>query len=245
MQIYKITNIITNKSYIGFSKDASKRFKKHIRLADKGVNRYLYNSIRKYGKPSFSLEILEECAFGEHQEKEKYWIKFFNTMIPNGYNMTRGGEGGNTLLGWSAEEIDALYVRQANSRTGFKHGAEAKQLMSKAAILNNSTKTEEEKKNISNKISKALKIKYKSGELKSTIKPLFGKDNGNYVEINIREVLLKISQGKTLKEICEDLNLSSPTVGARLKTLTGKSFSDWRKYYGITGKFSNPKVGIK
>jgi group I intron endonuclease len=119
MDIYKITNKTTGKIYVGFSKDAIKRFKRHLQLAENGVNRRLYDSIRKHGRDSFELEIITKCdTKAEAIQLEKFWIIELNTLMPNGYNMTSGGDGGYTLGNWSEEAITALYKRQGNSRKG-------------------------------------------------------------------------------------------------------------------------------
>lgn len=99
--IYKITNKINNKSYIGQTHDIEKRFQDHrvrpFNSKSKDYNSVFYQAIRKYGIDNFSFEILEECATEELDEKEIYWINFYNTYIgwenSNGYNMTIGGYG--------------------------------------------------------------------------------------------------------------------------------------------------------
>lgn len=87
--IYKITNKINNKSYIGQSIDPQRRWKEH-----KNKN-YHYKSmigeaISKYGQENFSFEVLG--WYEDYNEKEKYFIKFYNTLQPNGYNIMQGGE---------------------------------------------------------------------------------------------------------------------------------------------------------
>lgn len=90
--IYKITNKIDGKSYIGFTKTTvEQRFMGHVRDS-KRTNYPFHNAIQKYGKDSFDLEVLEESDDGEylHKVREKYWIEQFNKT----YNIQRGGEGG-------------------------------------------------------------------------------------------------------------------------------------------------------
>lgn len=92
MDIYKITNTLTGKHYVGFSKNATSRFKRHIFLAESGVNRRLYDSMRKHGIANFILEVITTCETrAEAVELEKFWISKLNSMMPNGYNMTSGG----------------------------------------------------------------------------------------------------------------------------------------------------------
>lgn len=89
--IYKITNIITHKVYIGQSIDIKRRWQEHkSRAYEKNTNCYnkpLYRSIRKYGLDNFILEILEECSVEQLNEREAYYIKFYDCLIPKGYNI--------------------------------------------------------------------------------------------------------------------------------------------------------------
>lgn len=96
--IYKITNIITNKEYIGYtSREISRRFYEHkweaLNREDNNNSSYLYESMRKYGTDSFVIE--EIFNFDEKdykwEELEKYYIKTYNTLVPNGYNLLEGG----------------------------------------------------------------------------------------------------------------------------------------------------------
>jgi hypothetical protein len=96
MQIYKITNIINNKIYIG--KDTKNRTNYY------GSGIIINFAIRKYGKENFKKEILQECnSIEELNEAEKHWIKELNSIRPNGYNITKGGDGGDTYSNRSEE----------------------------------------------------------------------------------------------------------------------------------------------
>lgn len=93
--IYKITNDINNKVYIGKTNlTIQQRFEQHIRDSKKESlqHRPLYNAIRKYGKQHFHIEIVEECITSEASNREQYWINFYNSYY-NGYNATKGGDG--------------------------------------------------------------------------------------------------------------------------------------------------------
>lgn len=91
--IYKITNLISHKMYIGQSNNPMHRWSAHKSHARNGQDigkSALYNAIRKYGEENFLFEIIG--WFKDYNEKEKYFIKFYNTKVPNGYNLTDGGE---------------------------------------------------------------------------------------------------------------------------------------------------------
>ena len=91
--IYKITNDINGKIYIGKTYNSiEKRFKEHCkdRLKRKYEQRPLYSAMNKYGIEHFHIELLEETDNPE--EREKYWIEYYGSF-KNGYNATTGGDG--------------------------------------------------------------------------------------------------------------------------------------------------------
>lgn len=100
--IYKITNDINNKLYIGKTsqKTIEERFQEHIRDSQKSYRekRPLYEAFKKYGIEHFSISLIEEVENDEiASEREIYWIEKLNTYIgfenSCGYNATLGGEG--------------------------------------------------------------------------------------------------------------------------------------------------------
>ena len=103
--IYKIINKINGHSYIGQSVDIERRIKHHFNNAfnnsssNTEYDKTLYRAIRKYGKENFDVIILEECSQSSLNEREKYWIEYFDTF-KNGYNETVGGDG---IVGHSDE----------------------------------------------------------------------------------------------------------------------------------------------
>lgn len=91
--IYKITNNINNKIYIGKTElSIQKRFQQHCRDAFKSKNekRPLYAAMKKYGIEHFQVELIEEVDNTE--DREIYWIDFYKSYS-EGYNATLGGEG--------------------------------------------------------------------------------------------------------------------------------------------------------
>ena len=90
MILYKITNKIDGKIYIGQTvRSMRERWLQHCRQKD---CRYLGNAIKKYGKDAFEVKILTRCNnIQEMNHREEYYIKLFNTIAPNGYNLLHGG----------------------------------------------------------------------------------------------------------------------------------------------------------
>ena len=92
-KIYKITNTVNNKAYIGKTNDCIfKRFSEHISEStrERSKDRPIYRAIKKYGIQNFSLELLE--ITDKPEEREIFWISHFNTYR-SGYNATKGGDG--------------------------------------------------------------------------------------------------------------------------------------------------------
>lgn len=85
--IYKITNLINGKSYIGQSINIKRRFWDH-RCISHESNRHLKYALKKYGKDNFKYEVLEECLEDELDAKERHYIE---TLKPE-YNVTNGGQ---------------------------------------------------------------------------------------------------------------------------------------------------------
>jgi group I intron endonuclease len=97
--VYKITNLINNKIYIGSTYSFKKRKNSHINLLnlDKHGNRHLQNAWNKYGEESFKFEILEKCEVCSLIEREQYYI---NNLKPD-YNILKIA---NSLKGYTHSE---------------------------------------------------------------------------------------------------------------------------------------------
>jgi group I intron endonuclease len=107
-EIYLITNITENKLYVGQTRShrmnkgkyrpfGSKcRFKDHISEAINNTKKnqcvYLNNAIRKYGSDNFKTELIEKCEVIDLNKREQYYILKYNSLFPNGYNLTTGGQ---------------------------------------------------------------------------------------------------------------------------------------------------------
>lgn len=128
MWIYCITNQTTGKKYVGKTKrPVSTRWAVHCYDAFKRrLDTHFARAIRKHGKEDFHAEILESCPEPTSCEREKWWIDTLDTYH-NGYNSTKGGDGGAGTK-WSDEARE----RQSQSRMGMKFSAEHKANLSKA-----------------------------------------------------------------------------------------------------------------
>jgi group I intron endonuclease len=93
--IYKITNKVNNFSYIGLTKQSIKARWRGHRKNKSGCLR-ISRAIKKYGEENFDIEVLGQYPLDKLSEMEIYFIQFYNTLSPNGYNLTKGGRYGGS-----------------------------------------------------------------------------------------------------------------------------------------------------
>ncbi len=130
MVIYKITNEVNGKSYVGqTTQDLSARWKQH--LACDGHCIALTSAMKKYGTENFIIEeIYWAFSTEELLKKEKEFINNFNTLAPNGYNLTSGGEA-PVFSEITRQKMSRK--KEKHSRWGKNHTEESKKKMSESA----------------------------------------------------------------------------------------------------------------
>ena len=193
--IYKTTNLINGKIYIGQHK--ANRFD----IKYKGSGKILLQAFHKYGKNNFSCHIIEWCnSKQELNIKEKFWIKFFHTQNPNiGYNITSGGEGTENYR-HSTETIQKI----KNSNKGKKRSLETC-------------------KNISNShkgIKSCMKGKHHSEETKQKISIANTGKRNKSVLLFKDNILIFIADNQF--KCAEFLNVKENTISRALNRYNGK-----------------------
>ena len=97
MSVYKITNNLNRKGYIGQTINSlQERFRTHCGVYSEGKCPALWSAIQLYGKDNFTIELLwskHGCSIEDLDEKEIEMIKVHDTLSPNGYNLMAGGHG--------------------------------------------------------------------------------------------------------------------------------------------------------
>ena len=164
MIIYCITNKINGKQYVGQTvRSLEERYSEHCRK----LNTVVGKAIKKYGKENFNIEILDSSLIiDDLNDKETYWIKKKNTIIPNGYNLCYGG---NSTLGYKHKTTSRLkmsatkkrlgnMVGEKNHFYGKKHTDETRAVMSAAWTDERKKKLAEDSK-IRNAINQAVKVR--------------------------------------------------------------------------------------
>lgn len=128
MNIYKITNKDNGKIYIGQALSVENRFKRHLAESqepERTKHSLIDKAIAKYGRKNFICELIDDTpkSIEELNEREKYWIKYYNsTNIKIGYKQTIGGDGGNTYQFKSDEEMKEICDKISKALSGKKNG---------------------------------------------------------------------------------------------------------------------------
>ena len=113
--VYKITNLVNGKVYIGQSKDVEKRLYEH-RICSTNV--HLRRAIKQYGVDNFSFELLEELSIEHLNERERFWIASLKATDPNfGYNLSSGGERD---AGWCHSEESKRKMSESAKKNASK-----------------------------------------------------------------------------------------------------------------------------
>ena len=141
MLLYVITNKVNNTRYIGQTIQAlSKRWISHKKSKSQT---FISRAIQKHGPENFEIRVLSRCnSVEELNHREQYYIKLFNTMAPNGYNLTTGGDRPQFSLE-TRNKISvankgkkkgpmskATRLKLADINRGKKHSSETKRKMS-------------------------------------------------------------------------------------------------------------------
>lgn len=193
MIIYKVVNLTNGKYYIGLTirRHLQQRINEHNYRAKTGKKTPFYSAIKKYGIDGFRWDIVCFCSSkDEMEEQERFYIWYYNTIFPFGYNLTVGGESTSgykhtieTRKAWS-EQRKLKPSRsgprpeccgEGNPFYGRHHSDEAKRKM---GAVKGKPLSEEHKR----KLSKAHKNrKYKKGEGSS----FYGKHHTNETKIKM------------------------------------------------------------
>ena len=134
MYIYKITNKINEKSYIGqTTRSIKERWKRHCEKVSRcsAINK----AIQKYGKDNFTIE---EIGGANNQSELNYqeWLMIFkhNTLSPNGYNLREGGRSGGKMTSEIKNKLSKALKGRVSPYKGKKHTEQSKVNMSLGSI---------------------------------------------------------------------------------------------------------------
>lgn len=123
--IYMFTNKFNEKSYIGQSTNIERRHKEH--RTRKNEDTLFHDAINEYGFENFYFSVIEICDAKELNDKEVYYIKEYNTLYPNGYNLSEGGHFGHPMRLSSADDVFSIIsllksTNMTNTEIGLLYG---------------------------------------------------------------------------------------------------------------------------
>ena len=120
--IYKITNNINGKVYIGQSVNITRRWREHRTRyhqdSKDSINSHLYRAARKTeGWNNWTFEIIEECPEDQLNSREKFWIKYYDSSNPEkGYNETEGGDDAGTSWKLTTDQVNEIINLLKNTK---------------------------------------------------------------------------------------------------------------------------------
>jgi group I intron endonuclease len=104
--LYRITNKINGKFYIGQTVQPSKRWNQHRRDAA-NPTMIIHHAIKKYGNEAFEFEIIAECkTWDDANELETLLVTQYNSLVPSGYNVSLGGMNAPKTEAWRQQMRD-------------------------------------------------------------------------------------------------------------------------------------------
>lgn len=163
--IYLIINNINKKKYIGqtIQLDINKRWNKHKLVNKSYIGTCLYNAYKKYGIENFTFKIICICFDEDTNKFEEEYVKKYNTLYPNGYNMIEGGK--NRKFTHIVKQLISEKISGINSPNYGKHlSEETKKKLSEA--LKGNKNPNFGKKPSENTINKLRQSAYKRYENK-------------------------------------------------------------------------------
>lgn len=223
--IYIIQNTINNKVYIGqTSVSIEHRWHQHLASAKRGVDNgiILYKAMRKYGIENFYVTLIEKVDYLLLDEKEKYWIEYYNSIAPNGYNVRKGGEDVGRKEVYKIDPVSNQIIECYASATA-------------ASVVNNIdlsslTKVCRGEQNSCNGYKWAYKDNYNLEEIKE--KQITNHTTAVYqIDCYSGKIIKKFN---TIKDAAKELNISytniSNALSGKNKTAGGYNWCDCNKY---------------
>lgn len=216
MYIYKTVNNINGKIYIGLQT--------HNRKDYIGSGVLIKKAIKKYGRASFSKEIVERCEnIEELNKREQFWIKEYNSLYPNGYNISKGGGNGEHNRIEISEDILNFIINSYKSGQTLVYISEQTNL--------SLTKIQNELKLNSIEIKK----RKHTNEQKHEWSLKYTKDPAYFIPLEKQEQLINLfNNGEKYSEIAKAINETYENVVKYLKKIKLKKL---KRKKSLVGKY--------
>jgi group I intron endonuclease len=200
--IYKITNKIDNKIYVGQTiQDVEARWKDHLK---RGSNcRYLKSAINKYGIDNFEFKLICITFDNQLDDMEIKYIEQYNSLVPNGYNLRLGGNSGRHNAETKQKISETLKKRYQNglipprSQLGIPHSEITKKKISESLKGRKMSQESINKRTISRRKNKIIQLDIDGNILNSFDSC---KEAAEYIGISLNSInLCCIGKSKTAK----------------------------------------------
>lgn len=232
--IYKISNDLNNFVYIGQTKGSIQaRFKEHCYDSKRDCQNKFHKAIKDLGVEHFKVELIEECPNSQLDEREKYWIAFYDSYN-NGYNSNKGGQ--SSLTKTTPEECIKYYLDNKDTKT-------LTQITKELGVGTNNLRELLQEAGIR---EKQFYVRYEqwSDEEKENMK----KDILNGCTLNYL-ISTYHHDARTIKKFMEENNLMIPSSKTNTKTpiwqldLEGNFIAEWESIYAAKEYFNNRHIG--
>ena len=266
--IYIIKNTINDKVYIGqTTQTINIRFTNHKMASRTGEDTKFYRAIQKYGEQNFYPELLEQVKVEDLNERERYWIKYYDSYH-NGYNSTLGGDQPYRIDHDKIKELwdKGMNIAEIAKNTGHNRDAISILLKNVIGISSEEIKKRGNKANRTITVEQVMK-QWHNGLTPHKIQQLYGStdntikaillENGvtekqwkqrilnNNRNANSEQVLILWKQGLCLTEIAKQLNVThTPTLRKQLKEQGITDEEIEKRRYTKTNQNAKPVVQL-
>lgn len=250
--VYKITNLITGRYYIGSSYHCEERRKEHFQGLRNGthVNAYMLHSFQKHGKENFKFEIIHELPEDQARDKEQWYIdNFYDEM----YNISKTAYDGGDLISYHPDKENIIarmteaineryknmseadkekqwgYIKEkGNPMQGRKHTEESKRKMSLSSMGNTANKGKKASKETRERLSEIAKER--TGEKN----PFYGRHHSEEtkqymsekfkgrIPANAKPVMIDGTEYISATEAARQLGVVAATILHRIKSNNAK-----------------------
>lgn len=248
--IYKITNTVNGKIYIGQTiRCIEERFKEHCKPHNNEHSKFMpiSRAIKKYGKNNFIIEIIDTAeSRDELNEKEKQQICFNNSLNKKaGYNISSGGGNGNNFAGKNNEEFGEIRNKISESLKKYWNDLSEEKRKELIFCFNERTRlymknlTAEQRGAIGERFSKTLRGKKMTQQQRK---------NMSTARIGVRfsdERILKNAINKDHKFHDQNIEKSRKQQTPKQPLKSDSKTGDKNPMYGVRGEKNNKSITIK
>lgn len=217
--IYKITNIINGKFYIGSSVNLNRRKSRHFEDFRKNIhsNPHFQNAYNKYGEENFIFEVIEYVEDKTMLiEREQHWLDYYKPFNEIGYNMVKNA---SSCLG--VKRSEETRKKMSESKKGIPKSESTKEKMRQPRSEETKEKMRKPKANKNKNVENVEKVKpikiLKTKEEISEIQRGSNNPRAKLTEKDVIEIKRLIKNGVTNREIARKFNIGETTI-AQIKT---------------------------